>query len=88
MTLQVPRCGELQGNRLRQRDRVVDGDERCDEAADEDVLRTMGAARRHHLLALAKSARADCIGPQLSPYRHEAEYAIKVISTAGWCGYV
>lgn len=46
------------------------------------------AARRHHLLAFAKSARADCIGPQLSPYRHEAEYAIKVISTAGWCGYV
>lgn len=36
------------------------------------------AARRRHLLAFAKFARADCIGPQLSPYRHEAEYALKV----------
>lgn len=36
------------------------------------------AARRQHLLAFAKFARADCIGPQLSPYRHEAEHVLKV----------
>ncbi|PRW56598.1 MYND finger [Chlorella sorokiniana] len=35
------------------------------------------AARRRHLLAFAKFARADCISPQLSPYRNEAEYALK-----------